>query len=112
MAELLHDAGLGLHALGELRRLLQSELNQGLLLIEGPRWRLSDPAGLALSNTVLVTADLLGLTPRQPPFARAQLNLRQQALAVLQQWVAAQRAPTTAAASRAPHCSEPAPPDR
>jgi 3-methyl-2-oxobutanoate hydroxymethyltransferase len=69
-------------------------------------------AGSQCDGQVLVTADLLGLTPRQPPFARAQLNLRQQALAVLQQWVAAQRAPTSPAASPAPYCSTPVQPDR
>lgn len=68
-------------------------------------------AGANCDGQVLVTADLLGLTTRQPPFAKAQLNLRQQALPVLQQWVAAQRAPTTAAALPAPHCSTPVPPD-
>ena len=37
----------------ELRYRLQSFEREGLLVIEGPRWRLSDPAGLALSNGVL-----------------------------------------------------------
>jgi coproporphyrinogen III oxidase-like Fe-S oxidoreductase len=32
---------------------LESWIGEGLLRIEGPRWRLSDPAGLALSNGVL-----------------------------------------------------------
>jgi len=69
-------------------------------------------AGEACDGQVLVTADLLGLTPRQPPFAQPLVNLRQQALVALRQWVTAQRAPTTAAASSAPHCSGPAQPDR
>jgi putative oxygen-independent coproporphyrinogen III oxidase len=37
----------------ELRHRLQSFEREGLLVIEGPRWRLADPAGLALSNGVL-----------------------------------------------------------
>jgi len=61
-------------------------------------------AGAACDGQVLVTADLLGLTPRQPPFAQPLVNLRQQALPALRQWVAAQRAPTSSAASPAPHC--------
>ena len=40
-------------ALAELRRELTPWLESGLLLVEGGRWRLSDPAGLALSNGVL-----------------------------------------------------------
>jgi len=34
-------------------------------------------AGKHCDGQVLVTADLLGLTPKQPPFAKAYLNLRQ-----------------------------------
>ena len=37
----------------ELRHRLQSFEAEGLLVIEGIRWRLADPAGLALSNGVL-----------------------------------------------------------
>jgi putative oxygen-independent coproporphyrinogen III oxidase len=40
-------------ALAQLRQELAPWLEQGLLLEEGCRWRLSDPAGLALSNGVL-----------------------------------------------------------
>ena len=40
-------------ALAQLRQELAPWLEQGLLLEEGRRWRLSDPAGLALSNGVL-----------------------------------------------------------
>jgi 3-methyl-2-oxobutanoate hydroxymethyltransferase len=61
-------------------------------------------AGPHCDGQVLVTADLLGMTPRQPPFAQPLVNLRPQALEALRQWVAAQRAPTTPAASAAPHC--------
>ena len=39
--------------LAELRRRLEPWSGEGLLRIEGPRWRLTDPAGLALSNGVL-----------------------------------------------------------
>lgn len=40
-------------ALQQLQQRLKQPLDAGLLLIEGRRWRLSDPAGLALSNAVL-----------------------------------------------------------
>jgi oxygen-independent coproporphyrinogen-3 oxidase len=40
-------------ALAELRRRLHPWLAEGLLLEEGGRWRLADPAGLAVSNGVL-----------------------------------------------------------
>ena len=52
------DAAAVAAALRELREALAPWLEQGLLLEEGGRWRLSDPAGLALSNGVL--ALLLG----------------------------------------------------
>ena len=39
--------------LEELTVLLEPFRADGLLVVEGPRWRLSDPAGLALSNAVL-----------------------------------------------------------
>jgi len=71
MAQLLREAGLGPEKLEELSSLLAREQAQGLLLIEGPRWRLSDPAGLALSNAVL--AKLLQWWERvgPPPTAAA-----------------------------------------
>ncbi len=57
MPRLLADAGVQGPALAavlaELRAELAPWLEQGLLLMEGPRWRLSDPAGLALCNGVL-----------------------------------------------------------
>ena len=46
-------AAAGAEALWQLQRRLKEPLSAGLLLIEGHRWRLSDPAGLALSNAVL-----------------------------------------------------------
>jgi oxygen-independent coproporphyrinogen-3 oxidase len=57
LAALLAGAGLGpaavAAALAELRHELSPWRERGLLLEEGGRWRLSDPAGLALSNGVL-----------------------------------------------------------
>jgi oxygen-independent coproporphyrinogen-3 oxidase len=59
---LLTEAGLTpperQRALAELRRRLAPWLAERLLLEEGPRWRLADPAGLAVSNGVL--RELLG----------------------------------------------------
>jgi putative oxygen-independent coproporphyrinogen III oxidase len=40
-------------ALKQLKRLLDPFRRDGLIVMEGPRWRLSDPRGLALSNVVL-----------------------------------------------------------
>jgi oxygen-independent coproporphyrinogen-3 oxidase len=49
----------------ELRQRLAGFETAGLLRVEGPRWRLSDPEGLALSNAVL--RDLLAWwQPRDP----------------------------------------------
>jgi len=53
MGAVLTAAGLEEEQLEALQQLLAPELEQGLLLIEGPRWRLSEPAGLRLSNAVL-----------------------------------------------------------
>ena len=53
MPALLAQVGLGPEALAALRGRLEPWTSEGLLRIEGPRWRLSDPAGLALSNGVL-----------------------------------------------------------
>ena len=47
------DPGEVASTLQELAALLEPFRRDGLLLVEGPRWRLSDPAGLALSNAVL-----------------------------------------------------------
>jgi oxygen-independent coproporphyrinogen-3 oxidase len=46
-------AGVGADALAALQAAWQPYRQAGLLLQEGPRWRLSDPEGLALSNAVL-----------------------------------------------------------
>jgi len=53
MDRLAAEHGIGPAELGGLRQRLGPFLEGGLLLIEGSRWRLSDPAGLALSNAVL-----------------------------------------------------------
>lgn len=50
---LCNAAGLNAAALADLRRRLAPFEQRELLLVEGPRWRLSDPEGLALSNAVL-----------------------------------------------------------
>jgi putative oxygen-independent coproporphyrinogen III oxidase len=53
MAELAHRHGLRNTDLEDLLAQLSDAGCRGLLSIEGGRWRLSDPAGLALSNAVL-----------------------------------------------------------
>ncbi|MEY4431583.1 MAG: radical family heme chaperone HemW [Cyanobacteriota bacterium] len=53
LADLAQRAGLGAAALEALEHRWQPYRQAGLLLQEGPRWRLSDPEGLALSNAVL-----------------------------------------------------------
>ena len=45
--------GVSLQAPEALRRRWQPFIERGLLIQEGPRWRLRDPEGLALSNAVL-----------------------------------------------------------
>jgi len=57
--------GVALEAPAELQQRLQPFVEQGLLLREGPRWRLSDPEGLALSNVVL--RELLAWWDEQGP---------------------------------------------
>jgi oxygen-independent coproporphyrinogen-3 oxidase len=46
-------AGVGADAMAALQAAWQPYRQAGLLLQEGPRWRLSDPEGLALSSAVL-----------------------------------------------------------
>lgn len=53
MAVLAAEQGLGPDEFDQLRVLCAPFIEQKLLRIEGHRWRLSDPAGLALSNAVL-----------------------------------------------------------
>ncbi|MFM7086666.1 MAG: coproporphyrinogen-III oxidase family protein [Cyanobium sp.] len=52
-AALLAEAGLPSEALADLQTQLAPFVARGVLRLEGPRWRLSDPEGLALSNAVL-----------------------------------------------------------
>ncbi|MFN9619374.1 MAG: 3-methyl-2-oxobutanoate hydroxymethyltransferase [Synechococcaceae cyanobacterium] len=70
-------------------------------------------AGEACDGQVRVTADLLGLTARQPPFCPPLLPGRALAVEALRGWISAQRAaPATRPASpAAPRCSEPFPPE-
>ncbi len=70
-------------------------------------------AGDRCDGQVRVTADLLGLTTRQPPFCPPLLDGRGLAVAALRDWISAlQAAPATRpAAPAAPHCSGPAPLD-
>ena len=70
-------------------------------------------AGEACDGQVRVTADLLGLTPRQPPFCPPLLDGRGLAVGALRQWISAQGAApaTTPASPAAPRCSGPFPQD-
>ena len=53
LAQLAQLNGLGPDDLAAMEECCAPFLAEGLLRIEGARWRLSDPAGLALSNAVL-----------------------------------------------------------
>lgn len=53
MEQLARQERLEAPQLEGLRERLAAYERRGLLCIEGPRWRLADPAGLALSNGVL-----------------------------------------------------------
>ena len=70
-------------------------------------------AGAHCDGQVRVTADLLGLTPRQPPFSPPLLDGRALAVGALRHWISDQgSAPATTPASPvAPRCSAPSPPD-
>ena len=61
-------------------------------------------AGERCDGQVRVTADLLGLTPRQPPFSRPLIDGRGLAIEALRSWISAQGSPTRQAAPAAPHC--------
>lgn len=64
-------------------------------------------AGASCDGQVRVTADLLGLTARQPPFSPPLLQGRQLAVEALRRWLAQQHpagTPTSGAAAPAPHC--------
>lgn len=64
-------------------------------------------AGEACDGQVRVTADLLGLSERQPPFSTPLIDGRGLATSALRDWISAlscQSAPTSPAAPAAPHC--------
>ena len=61
-------------------------------------------AGEGCDGQVRVTADLLGLSQRQPPFCPPLIDGRGLAIEALRGWISAQSAPTRAAAPAAPHC--------
>ncbi|MFM7653435.1 MAG: 3-methyl-2-oxobutanoate hydroxymethyltransferase [Vulcanococcus sp.] len=85
------------HVPAELAAALRQELALPLIGIG---------AGDQCDGQVRVTADLLGLTERQPPFCPALLPGRQLCVDALRGWVADLQtsAPTTPAAPAAPHC--------
>ncbi len=73
-------------------------------------------AGPGCDGQVRVTADLLGLTARQPPFSPPLLPGRTLAVEALRRWIADQGTPPTTPPTRpataaAPHCSGPDRPD-
>jgi len=61
-------------------------------------------AGERCDGQVRVTADLLGLTPRQPPFSRPLIDGRGLAVEALRGWISAQGSPTRQEAPATPHC--------
>lgn len=63
-AALLAAEGVGPEAVAALRGRLRPHMEAGWLRLEGSRWRLSDPDGLALSNAVL--REILAWWQEQP----------------------------------------------
>ncbi|MFZ9753876.1 MAG: 3-methyl-2-oxobutanoate hydroxymethyltransferase [Cyanobium sp.] len=61
-------------------------------------------AGEGCDGQVRVTADLLGLSERQPPFSPPLLDGRGLAIEALRSWIGCLAAPTRPAAPAAPHC--------
>jgi 3-methyl-2-oxobutanoate hydroxymethyltransferase len=61
-------------------------------------------AGEGCDGQVRVTADLLGLSERQPPFSPPLLDGRGLAIEALRGWIGCLAAPTRPAAPAAPHC--------
>jgi 3-methyl-2-oxobutanoate hydroxymethyltransferase len=59
-------------------------------------------AGDGCDGQVRVTADLLGLTPRQPPFSPPLIQGRNLAVSALQDWVNSQQVPQAAALATIP----------
>lgn len=64
LGALLREQGLGPEALAAIRERLAPWLERRCLRIEGERWQLSDPEGLALSSAVL--RDFMGWWLEQP----------------------------------------------
>ncbi len=101
-AEQLEAAGCFALVLEHIPAELASELSQGLRIPV-----IGIGAGEACDGQVRVTADLLGLTSRQPPFSPPLLDGRGLAVEALRQWISAQgpvRPATRPAAPAAPHC--------
>ncbi len=69
LRQMLGQQGLDSQAESELRLRLAAFEHRGLLRVEGGRWRLQDPEGLALSNAVL--RDVLEWWQEQRPGAPA-----------------------------------------
>ncbi|MEB3161363.1 MAG: 3-methyl-2-oxobutanoate hydroxymethyltransferase [Synechocystis sp.] len=77
----LEKAGSFAVVLEHIPAALATEISQGLTIPT-----IGIGAGSGCDGQVLVTADLLGLTPKQPPFAPAYLNLRQIITDTVQQY--------------------------
>lgn len=67
-------------------------------------------AGDGCDGQVRVTADLLGLTPQQPPFSPALIQGRQLCVEALKGWVSQQQAPHPATPSAVPPTNTSVPP--
>lgn len=61
-------------------------------------------AGEGCDGQVRVTADLLGLTQRQPPFSQPLIQGRLLAVEALREWIGSQQRPTKQESPAAPHC--------
>ena len=84
------------HVLAELATKLSTELSVPVIGIG---------AGDGCDGQVRVSADLLGLTPQQPPFSPALLDGRELFSQALRQWVqGVQSTPVPPANHSAPHC--------
>lgn len=87
-ADRIHKQALALEKAGVFALVLEhiptdlaKEITQGLTIPS-----IGIGAGSGCDGQVLVTADLLGLTPKQPPFAPAYVNLRQLITDTVQQY--------------------------
>jgi len=65
LPDLAAAAGVGAEEVAALAERLEPWRARGLLRIEGPRWRLTNPAGMALSNGVL--REMLAWWQERPP---------------------------------------------